>query len=139
MRWKARDNMDWVNFNSFSGQVCRRRLMLSLEEQIVFPRLMKPIVRVCTMRVYRAGHRHNLAIKRIASNLRHCSELSLEWRRKGIHCVKNGSQESNSGSIRLSFCIWDKGLPDSPGSSTKPSPDFPLLPRPLKTASAKGG
>lgn len=52
--------------------------------------------------------------------------------------VKSGSQESNSGSIRLSFCLWDKGLPDSPGSSTKPSTDFPLLPRPLKTVSGEG-
>lgn len=51
--------------------------------------------------------------------------------------VKNGSQESNSRSIRLGFCLQDKGLPDVAGSSTKPSIDFPLLPRPLKTASGK--
>lgn len=51
--------------------------------------------------------------------------------------VKNGSQESNSRSIRLSFCLQDKGLPASPGSSTKPSIDLPLLPRPLKTASGE--
>lgn len=78
-----RGHMDWVNFDSFSGQVYGRRSLLPWGEQMVFPRLVKPVVRIHKMRVCQAGHtEHNLTTKRITSALWQCSQVSTECKKK---------------------------------------------------------